>query len=471
MAFSLSPKDLIKYSALFFAILIAIGVVAQGAVLYGAMVLGLLGLPFIALSLYNYRFGIIVLFGIGTFMFVIGRILRTDLPFGVLFDLLIVLIFISIALKSKENEKLDLRLNDPITISNLVFYLYFALQVLNPNATNIMAWVSSIRQYTLLLFFFVMITYFNKKLVIQRFIYVWLFVAMIVALYGLKQEFIGLANFEWDFIYATPDRYFRYFNWGHMRTFSILSDPSAFGLFMGFSGLATLILSFGPFNFFKKAILAFMTLAIFASMIYSGTRTAYAMVVVGIVFFVVLNIKNVKVLAASIVFAIVFLVLMFGPFYSGPIIRLRSTFNLSEDASMNVRDNTRVMYQYYVQHHPFGGGVNTTGNIGLKYSPSHPLAGYPPDSGFLRTALELGWIGLILVLIIDISVVVRGIKNHYSLKDEKLKIFNMAFMVPFFGLTIANYAQDAMFQKPVLLPVIATYALMIKIKEIEDEGV
>jgi len=53
----------------------------------------------------------------------------------------------------------------------------------------------------------------------------------------------------------------------------------------------------------------------------------------------------------------------------------RSTFKVKEDPSMNVRDNTRARVQPYARSHPFGGGLNTSGALGLKYDPGHPLAG------------------------------------------------------------------------------------------------
>jgi len=62
---------------------------------------------------------------------------------------------------------------------------------------------------------------------------------------------------------------------------------------------------------------------------------------------------------------------------------------------MNVRDNTRARVQPYARSHPFGGGLNTSGALGLKYDPGHPLAGnWDTDSGYLKTALERGLGGL-----------------------------------------------------------------------------
>ena len=141
---------------------------------------------------------------------------------------------------------------------------------------------------------------------------------------------------------------------------------------------------------------------------------------------------------------------------------------VGSDASMHVRDKKRVRLQTYVQTHPFGGGLNTTGMNGVKYSKGHELAeGWDPDSGYLLTALELGWIGLVLGIAFFFCVVVKGINNHFSIRDPVLKIYNLAYIVPFMALSVAHFTQDAMFQKPVYLVIIATYALMLTIKNLD----
>jgi positive regulator of sigma E activity len=42
-----------------------------------------------------------------------------------------------------------------------------------------------------------------------------------------------------------------------------------------------------------------------------------------------------------------------------------------------------------------------------------------------------------------------------------VRTINLAYIVPFMALSVAHFTQDAMFQKPVYLVIIATYALML----------
>src|SRR5690606_14492792 len=139
------------------------------------------------------------------------------------------------------------------------------------------------------------------------------------------------------------------------------------------------------------------------------------------------------------------LILLFGPFYGSTMSRLRSTFKASEDPSMAVRDYKRTMFQDYVQTHPIGAGLNTVGNSGDRYSPGHPMAGqWDPDSGYLFTALETGWIGLLIIQGMFFIVLLSGINSFFSMTDPVLKTYMLVYIVPFLAMSVAHFAQDAM---------------------------
>ncbi|WP_345259716.1 O-antigen ligase family protein [Marivirga lumbricoides] len=316
--------------------------------------------------------------------------------------------------------------------------------------------------------FYIFIHFFNNKESVKNFTNLWISAGLIISLYGIFQEYVGFRDFEYRWLTADPLRFKLYHIWGHIRIFSTLSDPSAYGLFLAFCGTGSLLLAIGPGPYTKKVIYLTAALIMFFGMSFSGTRTAYAMIFISIVLFIIANLQNIKILIASFVMVSIFIILMVGPFYSGPINRMRSTFEFSEDASMHVRDAKRIRLQSYVKSHPIGGGLNTAGNEGMKLSRSHPLAGpYDPDSGYLRTALEMGWIGLLIVISLNTVVVIKGIRNYFSIKDPELKIYSMVYIAPFLGLSVAHYTQDALYQKPINILVMATLALMIKLKDLD----
>jgi putative inorganic carbon (HCO3(-)) transporter len=455
---------------LLLAILIPYLMVKTTYIIAPFILIAILAVFVLGFTFWNFRIGIYILLIYGSFLFLIDRILMANIPYGIAFDFLIILIFIAQLIQQKGKDSFQWKFNEPIVIIQFVFYAYFILQIANPNAVSISAWLASARFLTIFVLFYVLIHFFNSAYQIKIFNTVWLTIAMMVAAYGIFQEYFGLRDFEWRWIRAVPNRYDLYFIWGNMRKFSFLSDPSAYGLFLGFSGLSTLMMVFGPYSFSKKMLFIFMTLFMFFAMSFAGTRTAYAMVAVGIVLFVFMNLHNPKILGVSLFIIMVFTILMVGPFYNGPLNRMRSTLNFSEDASMNVRDMKRIRLQQYVKRNPIGGGINTAGNAGLRYSRGHPLAGpYDPDSGYLRTALEMGWIGVFLVICLNGAIVIKGILNYFRLKSQRLKTYNLMYVIPFLGLTVAHYTQDALFQKPINILVIATYALMVKLPDLDNK--
>jgi putative inorganic carbon (hco3(-)) transporter len=428
-----------------------------GPIVIGTLA-GILGLGWM---LRDYKMGIYFMFILSVSMSYVNRMIGSQFQFGVVLDALAGLTFIMMLIANREKTDWSY-LRSPITYFYVFVASYQLLQIFNPNATSYLGWLVSLRGYTSFLLFFAFYHLFQSFEEVKKFTAVWIVLAALVALYGIWQEVFGLNSQELRWVYSNPGRTDLLVIWGHMRKFSLLSDPSIFGLFMAFSALAVFILALGPYSRKLKLSLCALGVVMLVSMSFSGTRTAFAMVAVGVAFYILITLRSRKTLFVMVIAGLGAGLILFGPFYGGTVKRIRSTFSLEKDASMNVRDKKRVRLQEYVRSHPFGGGLNTTGVNGVKYSAGHPLAeGWDPDSGYLLTALELGWIGLVLGMLFFFTVVLQGINNYFSINDPLLQNINLAYVVPFFALSVAHFTQDAMFQKPVYLVIIATYALML----------
>jgi putative inorganic carbon (hco3(-)) transporter len=436
-------------------------IVTQNYMIGPMVVFGLAGLLAIGWMFRDYKMGIYFMFIMCVFMSYANRMLGTLFQFGIVLDAVAALTFF-IMLFTDRHKRDWSRLKNPITYFYVFIVMYQLLQVFNPNATSFVGWLVAFRANTSFLLFFAFYHLFNSFEEVKKFTILWLVLASLVGFYGIWQEFVGLNVQELKWVYSNPGRTDLLVIWGHMRKFSFLSDPSIFGLFMAFSALACFILALGPYPGIYRLLLTFLGGIMLVSMSFSGTRTAIAMVAVGVAFYIILTLRNRNTIFVMIVAGAGAMAVLFGPFYGGTVQRIRSTFSLSDDASMNVRDKKRVRLQAYVRSHPFGGGLNTTGMNGVKYSPGHTLAeGWDPDSGYLLTALELGWIGLVLGMAFFFLVILQGINNYFSINDPLLKNITLAYIVPFMSLSVAHFTQDAMFQKPVYLVIIATYALML----------
>jgi len=406
------------------------------------------------------RFGFFLMITYGYFLFLLDRLFPLPIPYGTGIEIIQCVMLVTILTQGRDIISWSLFRN-PVTYWLLITEAYNVLQVFNPSAVSMSGWVYSTRGiiFTLILYFIVTIV-FSDFTIVKRFTKFWLALALLAGIYGIYQEIFGYSDFEWRSIYSNPQTYGLIAMFTGIRKFSFLSDVSAFGMLMAFAGIFCCVLALGPYKIRIRVILVVSAILMLVGMTYSGTRTATAMVPIGIVFYALLSINTVRTWIFLSVCVTILGGILYGPFYSGPMRRLKSAFAPNEDSSMQVRDKNRLNIQPYIHSHPIGGGVFTTGDIGHVYSPGHFLAGFQADSGYLKTALERGWIGLILLLILYFVIMKEGLTNYYRSQDPEIRIFYAAYLCAFFSLSIANFTSYSMTQKPIGLIVISIYALM-----------
>jgi len=208
------------------------------------------------------------------------------------------------------------------------------------------------------------------------------------------------------------------------------------------------------------------------SMLYSGTRTAYAMIPAGLLFFAILTARK-NILITTGIFFLLGAIIVFGPFKSlGPLNtntleRLRSTFNPEEDPSFNVRAQKHEKIQPYILSHPIGGGLGSVGVWGQRFAPHSPLSKFNPDSGFVRVAVELGWIGLLLYLFLMFTVLRVGIQIYYRSNNALIKTYLAGLLTVLYSLIVANYPQQAITMFPTMVIFYIIIAIIVKFKNLE----
>jgi cell division protein FtsW (lipid II flippase) len=248
-----------------------------------------------------------------------------------------------------------------------------------------------------------------------------------------------------------------------------MSDPLSYGVVMATSALFFLIIA--PF---QKPMARFIILAgtvfMLLGMAYSGTRTANVMVVLGIGIFVLLTFHK----KATRIFAfgcgLVFLFLLYAPIYgNGTINRFRTSFIGKEDASYNVREINRHLIQPYIHSHPIGGGLCTSGEPGLRFNPGHELAGFPPDSGYLRKALETGWIGLIFIVMLYFITLQFGIRGYFRTRSDQRRVLYVACIACLFALYVAEFPQEAIGQITDMVLYYPFIAILIQMRKMDLE--
>jgi cell division protein FtsW (lipid II flippase) len=122
--------------------------------------------------------------------------------------------------------------------------------------------------------------------------------------------------------------------------------------------------------------------------------------------------------------------------------RIQSVFSGSKDASYQVRARNRSMIFPWILAHPIGGGLGSTGTWGQRFSPGTFLANFPPDSGLVRVAVELGWIGLGFFLFVYYKVLVDGTRLFWTMKNPVYKAMAGGMIAGITPLLIAEWGQE-----------------------------
>lgn len=435
------------------------------------IIAGLIGMAVTLIALFNTRLGFIITMVFSFFMFYFKRFTNDDVPTGVVVDVLLAVTFIgSYYRKTIHKQRLWQYFNSPITYVYIINFGFLMIELFNPSMYSVAGWVFTMRKFlNFVMIYFVGLHVFNTKKDIQSFMKLWLFLAILAGMYGCFQQWFGLLGFENDWVMSDPIRYQLYYQGGEIRKFSFLSDPSAYGILMAISIVYGIIAALNEERPKRRWLLIIGIIFMVLGMAYSGTRTAYFIIPAGLCLYGLMTITNRKTLLFMTGFILFFVALIFGPFYSNSTVnRIRTSFQLTDDESMTVRDNNREMIRPYMHSHPLGGGVATSGVLGLLYNPGHPLAGFPPDSGYLRAALETGPIGLAYTLFMFFIMLQVGVSNYYSSRSKEIRTIYVGIVASLFAYMIAQYAQVAIGQMPGAFFFYGTMAIIVKLKNFEQ---
>ena len=407
----------------------------------------ILAAPLAYASVVYPRFGIVALIICSFFVNYSSRYLPEPTPIGLVIDVLTYLLILGFFIKKKNGEGWAY-FNDPISWFVLVWIGYNLFEIINPNAVSILAWVFTVRTVGfIMLMYFIFLYHIRSVSFIRLLLKLWLGLALVGAISALQQEFIGLFPFEHNWLHRYPMRYELLFIGGHLRKWGIFSDPPVLAYNMIAASLICLSLLFKTMQPYKKVILTGLIFIYLMAMFYTGTRAAYVLLPSSLIMLAILKF-NKKLIYATVVTALFLGILIKIPSKNPSLVRFQTAFAPSKDASFNVRAENQKRIQPYILTHPIGGGLGSTGLWGERFAPHSFLASFPPDSGYVRVAVEMGWVGLLIFCIFNFVILNRGIYYYYLIKDPELKTYCMAMVLIIFGLNIGNYPQQAFIQYP-----------------------
>lgn len=428
------------------ACIVSVGILKLGIIFGVLLLLITIGIPLIYAIVVYPHFGIIILLIMAFMLFMLMRIGISG-PIGIIMDGLQFLMMLGLVIKQKQNNDWHL-LKGACSTVILIWIGYNILEVANPVTEARGAWIYTIRSVAIVLLSYFVFLYNIRTIQFVRLIFkIWLGLSLFAAMYGFKQEYIGFSDAEEAYLHSSPTIESLLFIGGHWRKFSIFSDPVSFAYNMSMSSIFCIVLMFGKFPFWKKSVLAVLTILFQMASSFSGTRGANVLVPAALILFAILN-YNKKVLVFTIFAAAFFVILINIPTSNPNLARFQTAFRPNNDDSYKVRKANQKRIQPYILSHPMGGGLGATGMWGQKFAPTSYLANFPPDSGYIRVAVELGWLGLIVFCIMMFTFIKTGINYYYQIKDPELKTYCLALTLIVFAYNIANFPQEALVQYP-----------------------
>lgn len=439
-------KPQVTIFTLLTSLFLAFGIIKGGVAIGVLLLLAIIGIIIVYGVVAYPKFGIAVLFIAGYLLFIPMK-MPINFPLGTLMDALEYLLILGFFIKQKYDTNWKIY-KDRLSIIILIWIGYNFLELVNPASVSVLAWVYTIRSTAVIILTYFIFVYQIRDVSFIKFMFkLWLFLAFLGAADGLKQEFIGYFDYERTWLYSDPLRVELLFQFGHMRKFSIFSDPVAFAYNMAAAATLCIALMLGPLQVYKKVILGFLAVFCIAAMLYSGTRGAFPLIPGALLLAAILN-YNKKILVMMIIGTILLVSLIYLPTSNQTLYRFQTAFRSSNDASFKLRKANQDRIRPFIQTHPLGGGLGATGTWGQRFAPGSMLANFPPDSGYVRVAVELGSIGIFLLCLMVFTALKTGINNYFIIKDPELKNYCLAMTMVVFVYNIGNYPQEAIAQFP-----------------------
>lgn len=281
---------------------------------------------------------------------------------------------------------------------------------------------------------------FNQKRDLDLFLMLIIGLSVLGTLNGLKQLFIGLSPGEQIYLDENAKTHLL---WGKLRVFSFYSDAGQFGAAQAHMALVAGILALGPFQTWKRVLLATAAGLIIVGMFISGTRGALFALMAGVAVALLIS-KNFKAFALGSMLALAgFGVLKYTTIGNSNynIYRMRTGLD-PNDASFQVRLLNQNKLKDYLSSRPFGGGVGTIGNSGIKYNPGKLLSTIPPDSYWVKVWAMYGVVGLTIWMSIMLYILGKCGGIAWNTRDPALKTKLIALTAGFAGSLFCSYGNE-----------------------------
>ena len=364
------------------------------------------------------------------------------------------IILIALAIIDVKDSKFE-RCGNIMFLTLIVWCGFCTLEVLNDTCgigIDVGNWFTTARMmaYQLMYCFIVFTLYITTPKRLTTYLFVWGGLALFASLWVWKQQYIGLTLKEAAFLQGRGRSTHLLQAGTLIRYWSIYGDAANFGI--GIASTAVAFIIFGITAKIKKYKLFFLTVgaACAWAMFPSGTRTAIACLMAGLMAYIFLS-KSIKIVVPfSILFALFVFILAFTNIGNGnqQIRRMRSAFD-KNDASANVRSINQAAMKKYLDEAPWGIGMA----VGYKNAPANNkytfMATVPPDSEYVFIWIHTGIIGITTFLILTAIMLLGACWIVlFMLKSPSLRGIGAGLTCAMVSQQLGGYGNQVLMQFP-----------------------
>jgi putative inorganic carbon (hco3(-)) transporter len=441
--------------------------IATQGIFYGAaFIMICIAIPVAYHSIRDVKTGLVITFALSFTLSLLNRVFHLyKYPMGTLFDILIILMALGLLLKYKQEEGEGTSSRNVVGIMLTIWAVMNLMQLLNPSAPSKVGWFFGVKSNLYpIMYFFIFYYAVDSIKYVNIVIRVWFIIIFLAALYSFKQRYIGLASYE-NFVYTNELKRSLYITWGKLRVFSFMNDPMSYGITLTYSLILAFSFFFMGISTQKKIMCGIFFVVVLWSLLLTGTRTAYFLLPLGMVVFglVTLNKKILGMVFVGMLIGTAVVITSDNP----QLHIFKTAFRGSEDASMNVRLNNQQFIRPYIQRKPFGWGLASTGGFGRVYNGGTVVGNFPPDSEYVRIAIENGWIGLFAWLLIQFLIFRKGLIDYFKVSHPQVKIYFAVFLTLFYLIIVAQYPQEALRVPPTGIITGFVMAMLARMKDLK----
>ncbi|MEM6632192.1 MAG: hypothetical protein AAF694_21125 [Bacteroidota bacterium] len=325
-----------------------------------------------------------------------------------------------------------------------------------------MTFLGGIEQYVFPgLMFWVALYAMHDLKSIRLFTHFLLSIGVIVAIYGLLQKFIGTSTRTGSELLSDPALYASYYINGRFRIDSFFADPTLFGISMASLAVFAYVNLVGPWR--KNNLAAYMiSLPIFISaMVFSRTASAYIVIGVGLLLFLLLSFKK------HLVWGICGLFLVgigfFSLNHSSEWMEQFTPVSIESASATSMSAAVASASQMYL----FGEGYLKELSEGNSASIDNIMLNSYKRGGFDQIAWQLGWVGVAIFALLILMVFWIGIRGFAKSRDIRVRNSYLVYLVSVFVWVIANYYYPVLTQIPISIVFMVSAAILVKLGQIE----